>query len=152
MANDESDAAEDANLTTFQKVMVGGLGGTMPGIAVLAAGEYNHLLQGDVEYITGYCVRLVLFFFVGAIVVWLHADIRRRYAAFQLGLTAPALIASMLGTAAINTANAQTAFGPEILTAQLDQAADSTVMSDELPFTVVFGNCSVVDGILGRKC
>jgi hypothetical protein len=127
----------------------------MPLIAVLAAGEYINFETATDSYYFGYAVRLFLFFFLGALVVWLHADTRRRYPAFRLGMTAPALVASMLSTAAADvggTASAFSAPANEVQVALLDDSRDRAAMSDALPPTVVFGKCSVVDGILGRKC
>lgn len=152
----DSGTVQEKDLTTLQRVIVGGLGGTMPLIAVLAAGEYVNFETATESYYIGYAVRLFLFFFLGAVVVWLHADTRRRYPAFRLGMTAPALVASMLSTAAADfnrtKASAFSAPAEEVQVALLDDSRDRAAMSDALPSTVVFGNCSVVDGILGRKC
>ena len=113
----------------MQRLLVGGLGGITPIVATMMAGEYENLplpdSQGLDEFYIGFGLRIVLFFCVGALFVWLHQEVRGRYPVFRLGLTAPALIAAMIGAAPAEAAEARVA--------SLQGPAAVVVMSDALP-------------------
>lgn len=130
-----------------------------PIIATLMVGEHELLppLQDPTaaNFYIGLCLRSTLFFLVGAVFVWLHTEVRTRYAVFRLGVTAPALIAAMMGAAPAQATAPQApdqAAAAEVRVAAL-QVPNGSVMSDALPPDVVLQRkCSVWDGFLGRKC
>jgi len=151
--------AEETELTPAQKLVVGGLGGITPIVATLMAGEYSNHPEvadaGAANFWIGFCLRAALFFVVGAVFVWLHQEVKGRWPVFRLGVTAPALIAAMIGSA---PAEAKSAIGAwnlgtaEIRVAALQSDLGTGVMSDAMPFDLVFRECSILDGFLGRKC
>ena len=130
-----------------------------PIIATLMVGEHEILPPPSdptaANFYFGLGLRGALFFLVGAVFVWLHTEVRTRYAVFRLGVTAPALIAAMLGAAPAQATapvgNGQ-AKASEIRVAALQLSAGD-VMSDALPPDVVLQQrCRVLDGLIGRKC
>lgn len=147
------------DLTPRQKLIVGGLGGMTPIIATLMVGEHELLppVQDPTaaNFYIGLGLRSTLFFLVGAVFVWLHTEVRTRYAVFRLGVTAPALIAAMMGAAPAQATAPQAtgqAAAAEVRVAAL-QVPNGSVMSDALPPDVVLQRkCSVWDGFFGRKC
>ncbi len=151
----EPEQTENPDLTAVQRITVGGIGGIMPIIATLMVSNYFPSPITDGNYYVGIFLRVVLFFAVGAGVVWLHKDVWERYPVFRLGLTAPAMIAAMISTGSANAADTQAAIelgASEVRVAALETAAKDTVMSDALPSNIFFGNCTILDGFLGRKC
>ncbi len=151
--------AKGADLTSSQRLLVGGLGGITPIIATLMAGEYENLPLLDyqgLEFYIGYGLRIMLFFCVGALFVWLHQEVRGRYPVFRLGVTAPALIAAMMGTAPAEAAesHAASAFGgTEARVVSLHSFAASGAMPDALLAEgILHKRCGILDGFLGRKC
>ena len=153
--------ARKRDLTPLQRLFVGGLGGITPIVATLMAGEHENLplpdFDGLMSFYLGFGFRVMMFFCVGALFVWLHHEVRGRYAVFRLGLTAPALIAAMIGAAPAEAAASRTAsiFGnEEVRVAALEIPGVAVTMSDVLPEGVVFKKrrCTFLDGFLGRKC
>lgn len=147
-----------ADLTPLQRLLVGGLGGITPIVATLMAGEYENLplpdYEGLVQFYLGYGLRILLFFCVGALFVWLHQEVRGRYPVFRLGLTAPALIAAMIGAAPAEAAGSAVASGADDRRAAALEATSLSIgLSDPLPEGLVLSKrCSFLDGFLGRKC
>ena len=163
LRGDETEAApvKREQLTANQRLLVGGLGGVTPIIATMMAGGYEALplpdYQGLLEFYFGFCLRITLFFCVGALFVWLHQEVRGRYAVFRLGVTAPALIAAMIGASPADAADGKTigAYGGnEVRVAALSLPEAALTLSDALPVEVVYRTkrCSILDGFLGRKC
>jgi len=142
----------------MQSALIGGLGGMMPIVATVAAGEYQTLSQltmQDAGYAIGFGLRAVALFFIGAVLVWIHSDVRTRYGAFRLGMTAPALIATVLSSASANAEPLSSAGlrVQEVQVAALDTGAGPATLSDALPQSVLFADeCGVIDGLIGRKC
>lgn len=154
----EPAATTAKELTVLQSALIGGVGGIMPIIATLAGGEYETLVTmtvEDVNYVLGFGLRVVALFFLGAVLVWLHTDVRTRYAAFRLGVAGPAIVATMLSSTSANSADlvsSSAAGPPEVLVAMLD-TGDGGSASDAIRPVVVFsGDCTVIDGLIGRKC
>lgn len=141
----------------FQKLVIGGLGGTAPIVATLMAGEHHNAAGAESAYLyyLGVCGRAALFFAVGAFFVWLHHAIRTRRAVFQLGVAAPAMIFAM-----VNTSPAESAPGPalsdngasEVRAVSQTGGRPAPAVSEVLPPDVLFARCSFLDGLLGRKC
>lgn len=151
----------DPPLSRVEKLVIGGVGGMTPILATLVGGEIDRLpaqllAPEGVYYYVGLLARAVLFFTVGAVFVWLHGDVRTRYAVFRLGIAAPAILAAGMGSSA--QAGAPDARmtaavgGAEIRLALHEDTGARAALSDALPPGIVFGKCTVVDGLLGRKC
>jgi hypothetical protein len=156
------DSPPSRELTGLQSALIGGLGGTMPIVAMLAAGEYANLEQlegGFTVYMIGLGLRVFGLFALGAIWVWLHTDTRRRYPAFRLGMTAPAIVTTIVNASAMAGAGPAEAAQNVQLTA-IDPAP-AVVRTDADPpglrlpeawFADSKKDCTVLDGLLGRKC
>ena len=154
----------------LQRLIVGGIGGAVPIIATLVAGEYKNFEDATdaYPYYMGLGLRTIIFFAAGAFFVWLHQAVRTRYAVFQLGIAAPALIIAMVEAKPAEPT--EIVNGAEVRVAYLEDAEQSSVVSDALPpgmgnveqslvnsdalapVTILFGECSIWDGLLGRKC
>jgi hypothetical protein len=150
-------SAERRLLSDAEALVIGGLGGITPIVVMLLAGEHTNLPDSplspeSIGYYVGLALRTVLLFSVGAVAVWLHKEVRTRYAAFRLGIAAPALIATMVGSAS-SQANAAVRYSvSDALLTQHANTPTRAVKFDALPPDIVFGNCTVTDGLLGRKC
>jgi hypothetical protein len=147
----------------FQRLMVGGIGGMTPVVVTLLAGEYKNVEgAGSPElYYAGLALRALLLFAIGAFFVWLNQAVRTRYATFQLGAAAPALIVAMLNSnpaesaAPVEARGAPSQATSEVVLAALEGTAQDRIISDALaPRTILFGEeeCTIWDGLLGRKC
>lgn len=141
----------------LQKLIIGGVGGTAPIVATLVAGEYDNTAEAEAAYLydVGLVLRALLFFGVGAFFVWLHDAVRTRYAVFQLGVAAPALIVAMVHANPVQPAEVQTAAAHgafEVRLASLESTERSTAFPDSLSPDILFAKCSILDGLLGRKC
>ena len=138
----------------LEKLIIGGIGGMAPIVVTLLAGEYENAVGQEAAYLyyIGLCLRALLFFGVGAFFVWLHQAIRTRYAVFQLGIAAPALIVAMAHATPAASADTLSDSTSEVRAALEENAKQSAVMLDALPPGTFYANCSILDGILGREC
>jgi hypothetical protein len=153
--------APPRELNGVQSALIGGLGGTMPVVAMLAAGEHANISQledGFAVYMVGLGLRVLALFALGAVWVWLHRDTRRRYPAFRLGMTAPAIVTTIVNASAMSGTDPADA----VRTAQLSAFEPAAVVQTDadppgltLPQAWFAGStkdCSVLDGLLGQKC
>lgn len=144
-------------LSNAEALVLGGLGGITPIVVMLLGGEHNNfhgspLSPGNLDYFAGLALRAVLLFAVGAFAVWIHKDVRTRYAAFRLGVVAPALLATIVSTANSQANAAVWDRSSALLLVQQDAAGSDNVLSGALPPGTVLGTCTILDGLLGRKC
>ncbi len=104
MANidiDQPTHASDAELTTLHVMILSGIGG-----AAISLGSFPDLLKGNVEFFAtagsvelfGFAIRIIGGTFLGAFWGYLHCPESKPIKAFQLGLIAPAAIASLVFT------------------------------------------------------
>jgi hypothetical protein len=80
-----------------QKVFIGGLGALTPIIASLLVVDLR-VLSVDITAaaVIAYLVRVILLFYLGGIVAFLHRDENNAVKLFELGIAAPALITGMI--------------------------------------------------------
>ena len=145
------------------RLLVGGIGGVTPIVVSIVGGEYrNFEVPQDFYFYVGFLVRVVAFFALGAVMVWLHHGVRDRYPVFRLGITAPAVFAALLNANHIPADEAQTDAGlatTEIRVAQL-ASSDRPVLSDAWPGLRIVRQQAggsdavecIVKGFLGKKC
>lgn len=90
-----------ATMTTRHKVLVGGLGALTPVLMNLLIVDLNRLLINLTILVVGaYLIKVVVLFYLGGLVAYLHKDEHSPLKLFELGIAAPALI-----TAFINAEN-----------------------------------------------
>ncbi len=88
-------------MKTHQKVIIGGFGGLTPVIMNLLIIDINVVLaKFTVITAIGYFIRVVILFYLGGIMAFLHKNENNAVKLFELGIVAPALI-----TAAMNAGN-----------------------------------------------
>ena len=99
-------------MTRQMQFAFGGLGGLLPVLATLVAVDLTTIsaMIDKHELTEGYCVgiglRIVGLFLLGGIMAALNTDVRNPLALVQIGIAAPALVASYLSGAAINKGGA----------------------------------------------
>ncbi len=88
-------------MTTKKKICIGGLGALTPIILNLLVVDMNVLyINLSIFAALGYLIRVVVLFYLGGLVAFLHKDETMPVKIFELGIVAPALI-----TALINASN-----------------------------------------------
>jgi len=84
-------------LTGRQKILIGGLGALTPVVISLLAIDFETAFVGKSSaVILGYMFRVLLLFYLGGLVAYLHADEHVPLKIFELGIVAPALIMTMI--------------------------------------------------------
>ena len=76
-----------------KKIMIGGLGALTPVIMNLLIVDLNVLLVKFTSLaFIGYVIRVIILFYLGGLVAFLHKDENSPIKIFELGIIAPALI------------------------------------------------------------
>lgn len=84
-------------MNTRKKMMIGGLGALTPVIMNLLIVDLNVLLVKITSLAClGYVIRVIILFYLGGLVAFLHKDENSPIKIFELGIVAPALITAML--------------------------------------------------------
>jgi len=102
-------------MKTYKKILIGGLGALTPIIMNLLVVELEVLLVKLTFFIIlGYAIRVMVLFYLGGIVAFLHKDEKSPVKIFELGIVAPALITALLNAAQIEVpkVNLQTTSNP----------------------------------------
>ncbi|AXS42108.1 hypothetical protein [Breoghania sp. L-A4] len=97
--NQTARGATSSEMTTLQVMILSGIGG-----AAISLGSFPDLLKGDVAFfvaadsvqLLGFAIRIIGGALLGAFWGYLHCPESKPIKAFQLGLIAPAAIASMV--------------------------------------------------------
>jgi hypothetical protein len=125
-------------VTTRQRIFIAGLGALLPIFILLltfdpgSLEKAGSLHQLSALNILGWAIRIVALFAAGALVGWLNANENKPITVFQIGIAAPALLASFVaGSAHTKTENAplQSQNSPPISTSQKVGALSNTVTS-----------------------
>ncbi|MBI5287187.1 MAG: SPOR domain-containing protein [Deltaproteobacteria bacterium] len=84
-------------MTTYKKILIGGLGALTPILMNLLVVDLNILLV-NLTFLAflGYIIRVVILFYLGGLVAYLHRDENSPVKLFELGIAAPALITALL--------------------------------------------------------
>ncbi len=104
-------------MTTQKKLLIGGLGALTPVIMNLLAVDLPVLLVNVTALaLAGYLIRVVILFYLGGVVAFLHKDEHSPIKLFELGIAAPALITAFLnaGHVEVPKATAQTPGMPAV--------------------------------------
>jgi hypothetical protein len=86
----------------IQRFLIGGVGGMAPVLIFLANVDWDiHFAGMSTMRIVGYCSRIIILFLIGGFTAYLYNDETNYIKLFQLGISAPALVAGYISTANI---------------------------------------------------
>lgn len=89
-------------MQTWKKIFIGGLGALTPIIMNLLVVDLDALLADLTGVrIAGYLLRVIILFYLGGIIAYLHKSENSPVKLFELGIVAPALITAMLNASNI---------------------------------------------------
>jgi hypothetical protein len=82
-------------LTTRKRILIGAIGGITPSVVTLLAVDFGSAIAG-LKFCDGLglCVRCLVYIFLGGLVAYLYHSEREPFKLFQLGIWAPALVAT----------------------------------------------------------
>jgi hypothetical protein len=90
-------------MTTRRKIVLGGLGALTPVILNLITVDLRTVFNGlALIAVAGYLVRVLVLFYLGGLVAYLHKTESSPIKLFELGIVAPALITSMLNASNVS--------------------------------------------------
>ncbi len=90
-------------MKTSKKIFIGGLGALTPIILNLMVVDLEVLLVNVTFFaVLGYVLRVVVLFYLGGLIAFLHKDETSPVKIFELGIVAPALITAMLNAGQID--------------------------------------------------
>lgn len=102
---DEPTGKEVIAMSTRHKILIGGMGALTPIVMNLLVVDFRVLLSdltlGTWLVLLGYIVRVVVLFYLGGLVTFLHKDENSPIKLFELGIVAPALITGFLNASNI---------------------------------------------------
>jgi hypothetical protein len=139
-----------------QRFLIGGAGGLAPILMFFVNGSVPHYFNGSFVFIAiGFLARAIGLFAVGGLVVLLYPEVKQPFKIFQLGLSAPAMIAGLL-TASTNspllpadTNATAAALFPTVVYAQSVPSPQGGVRQFTLPAPGVFSQ--FVQGVTGLQ-
>lgn len=121
-------------MKTRQKIIIGGLGALTPVIMNLLIVDIRVLLLGlTLIAVVGYVIRVIILFYLGGLVAFLHKDENNPLKIFELGIVAPALITALLNAGHIDVikAPAQTRGNPSASVIFTPSAYGQTTQKEE---------------------
>lgn len=96
-------------MKTYKKIFIGGLGALTPIIMNLLVIDLEVLLINLTFYsVLGYSIRVIVLFYLGGLIAYLHKDEENVVKIFELGIVAPALITALLNAGQIDVAKMKT--------------------------------------------
>ncbi|HEU4388637.1 MAG TPA: hypothetical protein VFV34_12625 [Blastocatellia bacterium] len=94
--------AQNSVLTTHKKILIGGLGALTPILLnLLALDLKTTFATTTLLVVAGYTVRVMILFYVGGLVAYLHKDEHKPIKLFELGIAAPALLTTIISAAQV---------------------------------------------------
>lgn len=92
-------------MSNRQKIFIGGLGALTPVILNLLIVDFSTTLENlKLGVLIAYFIRVVVLFYLGGIVAFLHKEESNALKLFELGIAAPALITAIINAHNIDTA------------------------------------------------
>jgi hypothetical protein len=89
-------------MSSYKRFLIGGIGGLAPVLMFLMAVDFErYIVEATTLKMLGYFIRVVVLFFVGGFVAYLHDDDVKPFKLFEVGLGAPALIAGYITTSLV---------------------------------------------------
>jgi hypothetical protein len=87
----------ETSMTEKERFIIGGVGGLAPILMFAVDGSLQKSLDGSYFLIAlGFLARVVIMFLIGGFVARLYPEVKLRYKVFQLGVSAPAMIAGLM--------------------------------------------------------
>ena len=91
-------------MNTHQRIYLGGLGALTPILLNLLTVDCRTIFVGlTLLVFLGYLLRVVVLFYIGGLVAFLHREERSKFRLFELGILAPALITGLLNGSHVQT-------------------------------------------------
>jgi hypothetical protein len=95
-------------MSNSKRFLIGGIGGLAPILMFLITIDWDrYIVDSAMLKVVGYCIRVIVLFFIGGFVAYLHDDEQKPFKLFELGLAAPALIAGYITTSLVPMPTAQ---------------------------------------------
>ncbi len=77
-------------MSNYQRFFIGSIGGLTPVFMFLYAVDFERYFNDTSTLkLIGYCVRVIILFFVGGFVAYLHNDENKPFKLFEIGMGAP---------------------------------------------------------------
>jgi len=103
-----------AQMTTHKKLMLGGLGALTPILVNFLALDLETTLSELTAVVAlSYALRVVVLFYLGGIVAFLHKNEKTPLRFFELGIIAPAIITSLMNANQVNAPKAKSTSAPQ---------------------------------------
>lgn len=117
-------------MKTRQKILLGGLGALTPIVLNLLVVDLRVTLENLTALVLlGYALRVVVLFYLGGIVAFLHKDENSPLKLFEFGIAAPALIIAMLNAGNVPKSPYATSGAPRISVSFISSAYAQTTPS-----------------------
>ncbi len=120
-------------MATRKKILIGGLGALTPIIMNLLVVDFNVLFMQITAFsVLGYFIRVIVLFYLGGLVAFLHKDEKSPVKIFELGIVAPALITALINAnnvevPKIQSGNSQAEFGTHFFISSVYAQTDQKV-------------------------
>ena len=138
-----------------KRILLGAIGGITPYIATLLTINFENVMNGYEFYDwMGLTVRCCVLVFFGSLVAYLHKNEKEPFKVFQLGIAAPALIATMINGNAASDQNIPTkvSFSSYSFSFVAEVYAQDPIINEGLlRQPQVSGSSRFFRGLLGQK-
>lgn len=105
-------------MSNYKRFIIGGIGGLAPVLMYLVLVDWErYVVDMPTLTVVGYGVRVLILFFIGGFVAYLHSDERKPFRLFEVGIGAPALIAGAITSSLVPTHAGQSSTGTHLGTA-----------------------------------
>jgi SPOR domain len=102
-------------MSNYERFLIGGIGALAPVLMFLVSVDWErYIVNATTLTVVGYSVRVLILFFIGGFVAYLHNDERQPVKLFELGLGAPALIAGAITSSLVPTPAGQISSGTRL--------------------------------------
>ncbi len=139
-------------MTSKKRFLLGGLGALLPVLVTVIAIDVNSIGDFTTGNVIGFSLRYLALFLIGGFVAYLHSDEEKPYKIVEFGITAPAIITSMItanGVGAYHPANnPETSLQFSLATPMY--ADDNLYHKREITYVAGFEMSDIIDGITGK--
>lgn len=134
-----------------QRILMGGLGALTPLLINLLAVDFASLNLSPGPFVwVGYLVRVLILFYIGAMVAYLYKDEVNMLKLFQLGVAAPALITSFMNAGNVQK-NSSVAYTPPAISQIQVNSITKTPTIKTFALPEVSAYAQIVSGFTGRS-
>lgn len=119
-------------MSNHKRFFIGGIGGLAPVLMFLISVDWEQfVVDAPPLKVVGYSVRVLVLFFIGGFVAYLHSDEHQPFKLFEVGLAAPALIAGAITSQLVPSPTGQV--GPGTSTAAIFSIVGVALAQPEPP-------------------